>query len=104
MYVFVLDKNSQPLDPTHPAKARKLLKAGRAKVFRRYPFTIIMQDLEVRNVLTFAPAPHCPRLNPIQAGSGVQNCVTHKHQLKCDSFLVKSLEFPRTLEYKPEHG
>ncbi|AFZ51082.1 RNA-guided endonuclease IscB [Dactylococcopsis salina] len=84
MYVFVLDKNSQPLDPTHPAKARKLLKAGRAKVFRRYPFTIIMQDLEVRNVLTFAPAPHCPRLNPIQAGSGVQNCVTHKHQLKID--------------------
>ncbi|MFB6276592.1 MAG: RRXRR domain-containing protein, partial [Halothece sp.] len=36
-YVFVLDKNKQPLDPTHPAKARKMLKAGRARVFRRYP-------------------------------------------------------------------
>jgi hypothetical protein len=58
MYVFVLDKNKKPLDPTHPAKARKMLKAGRAKVFRRYPFTIILQDLEV------------------------ENCVTHKHQLK----------------------
>jgi len=45
-YVFVLDKNKKPLDPTHPAKARKLLKTGRAKVFRRYPFTIIIQDLE----------------------------------------------------------
>ena len=45
-FVFVLDKNKQPLDPTHPAKARKLLKSGRAKVFRRYPFTMIMQDLD----------------------------------------------------------
>jgi hypothetical protein len=43
MYALVLDKNKKPLDPTHPAKARKLLKAGRAKVFRRYPFTIILQ-------------------------------------------------------------
>ena len=59
-FVFVLDKNKQPLDPTHPAKARKLLKGGRAKVFRRYPFTIIMQDLEEKN------------------------CVTHNHQLKID--------------------
>jgi hypothetical protein len=37
-----------------------MLKAGRAKVFRRYPFTIILQDLEV------------------------ENCVTHNHQLKID--------------------
>jgi 5-methylcytosine-specific restriction endonuclease McrA len=59
-FIFVLDRNKQPLDPTHPAKARKLLKIGRAKVFRQYPFTIIMQDLEV------------------------ENCVTHNHQLKID--------------------
>ncbi|WP_244532815.1 RRXRR domain-containing protein, partial [Geitlerinema sp. PCC 9228] len=31
MYALVLDKNKKPLDPTHPAKARKMLKAGRAK-------------------------------------------------------------------------
>jgi len=48
-FVFVIDKNKNPLDPTHPAKARKLLKVGRAKVFRQYPFTIIMQDLEVKD-------------------------------------------------------
>ena len=42
------------------AKARKLLKLGRAKVLRRYPFTIIIKDLEV------------------------ENCVTHDHQLKID--------------------
>jgi len=60
MRVFVLDKNRKPLDPTGPAKARKLLKLGRAKVLRRYPFTIVMEDLEV------------------------ENCVTHDHQLKID--------------------
>ncbi len=30
MRVFVLDKNRKPLDPCHPAKARILLKEGRA--------------------------------------------------------------------------
>lgn len=59
-YVFVLDQNKISLDPTHPAKARKLLKAGRAKVFKRYPFTIIMQDLEV------------------------EKCKIHQHRLKLD--------------------
>ena len=49
MKVFVLDKNKQPLDPTHPAKARKLLKSGRAKVFKRFPFTIILQDTSIEN-------------------------------------------------------
>ncbi len=44
MRVFVLDKNKEPLDPCHPARARELLKKGRAKVFKRYPFTIILQD------------------------------------------------------------
>lgn len=42
--VFVLDTNRNPLMPTHPARARQLLKAGRASVFRRFPFTIILQD------------------------------------------------------------
>lgn len=41
--VFVIDENKQPLAPCHPARARKLLKAGRAKVFRHFPFTIILQ-------------------------------------------------------------
>src|SRR5919202_1498850 len=52
MLVFVLDKNKQPLDPTHPARARRLLKSGRASVFRRYPFTIIWHDSEVENSQT----------------------------------------------------
>ncbi|HAA31398.1 MAG TPA: hypothetical protein DCE56_31410 [Cyanobacteria bacterium UBA8553] len=49
MLVFVLDTNKKPLDPTHPARARRLLRAGRASVFRRYPFTIILHDSEVED-------------------------------------------------------
>lgn len=41
--VFVLDKNKQPLMPCHPARARTLLAKGKAAVFRRYPFTIILK-------------------------------------------------------------
>jgi 5-methylcytosine-specific restriction endonuclease McrA len=42
-FVFVLDKNKKPLDPCHPARARKLLNSGKAAVFKRYPFTIILK-------------------------------------------------------------
>jgi 5-methylcytosine-specific restriction endonuclease McrA len=41
--VFVLDSNKQPLAPTHPARARILLKQGKAAVFRRYPFILILK-------------------------------------------------------------
>jgi 5-methylcytosine-specific restriction endonuclease McrA len=44
MRVFVLDTNRKPLDPCSPARARILLAKGRAAVFRRFPFTIIMKD------------------------------------------------------------
>lgn len=41
-HVFVLDANKQPLEPCTPGMARSLLKAGKAAVFRQYPFTIIL--------------------------------------------------------------
>lgn len=41
---LVLDKNKRPLMPCHPARARELLKKGKAKVFRLKPFTIILSD------------------------------------------------------------
>lgn len=41
--VFVLDTNKKPLSPCHEAVARKLLKQGKAAIFRRYPFTIILK-------------------------------------------------------------
>jgi len=42
--VFVLDNQKRPLSPCVPARARKLLSSGKAAVFRRYPFTIILKD------------------------------------------------------------
>ena len=44
--VLVLDTHRQPLMPCHPARARELLKKGKAAVFRRSPFTIILKARE----------------------------------------------------------
>ena len=44
--VLVLDKNRQPLMPCHPARARELLREGKAAVFRRFPFTLILRERE----------------------------------------------------------
>ena len=44
--VLVVDKNKNPLMPCHPARARTLLRKGRARVLRKYPFTIILLDRE----------------------------------------------------------
>lgn len=44
--VFVISSTKEPLMPTRPARARKLLTAGRAAVYRMQPFTIILNDLE----------------------------------------------------------
>lgn len=41
--VFVLGHDQRPLQPVHPALARRMLNAKAAAVFRRYPFTIICQ-------------------------------------------------------------
>jgi hypothetical protein len=44
--VFVIDQKQQPLMPCHPARARELLKSGKAAVYRRYPFTLILKKRE----------------------------------------------------------
>jgi 5-methylcytosine-specific restriction endonuclease McrA len=41
--VFVVDQQRQPLAPVHPGRARYLLRAGYAAVWRRYPFTLILK-------------------------------------------------------------
>ena len=43
-HVFVLDKHGTPLQPCHPARARKLLARGRAVVHRHTPFVIRLRD------------------------------------------------------------
>ena len=51
MLVYVLGMDGDPLDPTHPAKARILLKQKKAKVVRRLPFTIKL-TYEIKNPKT----------------------------------------------------
>lgn len=51
--VFVLDTNKQPLSPCRPSVARKLLRDGKAAVFRRFPFTLILK----REVEAVSPIP-----------------------------------------------
>lgn len=54
--VFVLSSTKKPLMPTRPARARRLLTAGKAAVYRLQPFTIILkgradgdvQEIEVK--------------------------------------------------------
>jgi hypothetical protein len=41
--VFVLDTNKQQVNPVHPGQARVLLDSGKAAIFKRFPFTIILK-------------------------------------------------------------
>lgn len=45
--VFVLDRRGTPLQPTTPARARKMLKSGRAVVARHTPFVIRLKDRDI---------------------------------------------------------
>jgi 5-methylcytosine-specific restriction endonuclease McrA len=68
MRVFVLDKNLKPLDPCHPARARELLQKRRAKVFKRYPFTIVLQDRVAKDSITHS---HRIKIDPGSKTTGV---------------------------------
>lgn len=42
--VLVIDTEQRPLDPIHPAQARQLLRNGKAAIYRRFPFTLILKE------------------------------------------------------------
>lgn len=65
-FAFVLNHNKQPLDPIYPSIARRLLKAGKAAVFRMYPFTIIYKQ-EVNQT----PTPIEIKLDPGSKTTGI---------------------------------
>jgi 5-methylcytosine-specific restriction endonuclease McrA len=44
--VLVLDKNKKPLMPCYPNRAKELLKKGKACVYRKFPFTILLKYRE----------------------------------------------------------
>ena len=58
--VLILDMTKQPLDPVHPGRARQLLKEGKAAVYRRYPFTLILK----RQARVVAPSALRLKLDP----------------------------------------
>ena len=45
--MFVLDANKQPLEPCSSTITKKLLRAGKAAVYKKYPFTIILKKVVV---------------------------------------------------------
>jgi hypothetical protein len=61
MRVFVLDRNRKPLDPCSTGTAWKLLKRGRAAVFKRFPFTIILKDRTLEESVVH---PHRLKIDP----------------------------------------
>ncbi|MDR1079383.1 MAG: HNH endonuclease [Deltaproteobacteria bacterium] len=47
--VFVLDRHKKPLDPCSRKRAHKLLSKGRARIHKRFPFTIRLVDCLVED-------------------------------------------------------
>lgn len=64
--IFVLDTYRKPLNPCRPITARKLLKAGKAKVFKQCPFTIILNK-----EVTPTPKPIQLKLDPGSQTTGI---------------------------------
>lgn len=65
--VFVVDTEHRPLSPCHPARARRLLADGKAAVWRRYPFTLILK----RAVLDAHPASLRVKIDPGSKTTGL---------------------------------
>lgn len=65
-FVFVLDTNRKPLTPCKPGMARSLLNAGKASVFRQFPFTLILKKAVVAT-----PEPLIVKLDPGSKTTGI---------------------------------
>ena len=98
-YAFVLDTNKSPLDPVHPAHARKLLSNSEAVVFRRYPFTIILKRV--------VDAPGTPIEVKIDPGSKVTgiallkgDCLGSFHERGTRSDELRKLIFAAELTHR----
>ncbi|MBN1562572.1 MAG: HNH endonuclease [Anaerolineae bacterium] len=76
--VFVLDTNYQPLMPCHPARAKELLDKGKAAVYRRFPFTIILKYAVKAN-----NQPIQVKVDPGSRTSGIAVVAQFKRGLRC---------------------
>ena len=64
--IFVIDTNKRSLTPCKPSMARKLLIAGKAAIFRMYPFTIIL-----KKVVIAIPEPIAIKIDPGSKTTGI---------------------------------
>ena len=101
--VFVLNKNTTPLNPCHPAKARYLLKQGFAVVHKLFPFTIRLKeqvDGETKNyVLKFDPGAKTTGLAIVEQDEPAPTVVFFaeiKHRTDIKLRLDKRRAFRRT--------
>lgn len=65
-FVLVIDTTLKPLTPCTPCIARKLLEAGKAAIYRQYPFTIVL-----KKVVTATPEPIALKLDPGSKVTGI---------------------------------
>ncbi|MTI31425.1 RNA-guided endonuclease IscB [Xanthovirga aplysinae] len=77
--VFVLSNAKKPLMPCNPARARRLLKRGKAKVFRRIPFTILLTERkngETQKLeLKFDPGSKTTGIAIVSHGKQISKCI-----------------------------
>jgi 5-methylcytosine-specific restriction endonuclease McrA len=73
-FVFVIDTNHKPLNPCKPGVARSLLDNGKAAVFRRYPFTIIL-----KKAVDMEPDPLVLKIDPGSKTTGF--AILNNHQV-----------------------
>jgi 5-methylcytosine-specific restriction endonuclease McrA len=66
-HVLVIDQDKRPLDPIHPGYARKLLSSGKAAVYRRFPFVLILK----RQVPEAHPQPLRLKIDPGSQTTGL---------------------------------
>lgn len=93
-FVLVLDNNRKPLNPCKPGVARGLLTSGKARVFRRFPFAIILNKSVNAN-----PEPMQLKIDPGSKTSGLALLqgdkmvwgaeLTHRGQQIKDSLLSR---------------
>lgn len=78
MRVFVLSNSKHPLMPCRPARARALLCQGKAAVFRKFPFTIILKQRQEGNT-----QPVSVNLDPGSKTTGIALVAEYKNGNTC---------------------
>ncbi len=76
--ILVLSEKKEPLMPCHPARARQLLSQGKASVWRRFPFTIVLTQPTTANT-----QPLRLKVDPGSRTSGLAVVATYKRGQVC---------------------